>query len=125
MRYCTCLSKLSYILLLFTDKNECNENGMCPNGECVNMAGAYKCNCNEGFRQSPNQQICYGETFSSYRPSYGFSVLTVVTDWLISLCCQDIVLFSAALYCFANVLMMFSELYNSLSLFWCAACKSE
>ena len=41
--------------------NECkSDDPMCPNGKCVNMDGSYKCICNSGFRQSPNQQICYG-----------------------------------------------------------------
>lgn len=46
--------------LCCSDMNECMESGMCPNGECQNMAGAYKCLCNDGYRQSANQQICYG-----------------------------------------------------------------
>ena len=48
--------KLFYIL----DMNECAEAGMCPNGVCFNMDGSYKCRCNPGFKQSPNQQVCYG-----------------------------------------------------------------
>ena len=48
------------LLLCLPDMNECTESGMCPNGRCENMDGAYKCICDEGYRQSPNQQICYG-----------------------------------------------------------------
>lgn len=33
---------------------------MCPNGRCVNVDGSYKCVCNRGYRQSPNQQVCLG-----------------------------------------------------------------
>jgi hypothetical protein len=40
--------------------NECKTSRMCPNGRCINMNGGYKCECNAGFRQSLNQQICYG-----------------------------------------------------------------
>lgn len=41
--------------------NECETAQMCPNGRCVNMDGSYKCVCNPGFRQSANQQICFGK----------------------------------------------------------------
>ena len=51
---------LSELFLWSPDMNECTESGMCPNGRCENMDGAYKCICDEGYRQSPNQQICYG-----------------------------------------------------------------
>lgn len=40
--------------------NECAETNMCPNGRCVNVDGSYKCVCNRGYRQSPNQQVCLG-----------------------------------------------------------------
>lgn len=41
--------------------DECEHSGMCPNGECINMDGSYKCVCKPGYKQSPNQQICIGE----------------------------------------------------------------
>ena len=40
--------------------DECEHSGMCPNGECINMDGSYKCICKDGYKQSPNQQICIG-----------------------------------------------------------------
>ena len=40
--------------------DECEHDGMCPNGVCVNVDGSYVCRCDPGFRQSPNQQICIG-----------------------------------------------------------------
>ena len=40
--------------------DECEHDGMCPNGVCVNIDGSYVCRCDPGFRQSPNQQICIG-----------------------------------------------------------------
>jgi len=42
------------------DMDECEHDGMCPNGVCINVDGSYICRCNPGFRQSPNQQICIG-----------------------------------------------------------------
>ena len=46
---------------VFLDMNECAETNMCPNGQCVNMDGAYKCICNRGYKQSPNQMVCTGK----------------------------------------------------------------
>ena len=53
---------------LLADMNECETKKMCPNGQCFNMDGSYKCVCNPGYRQSPNQQICYGKSHTSKLP---------------------------------------------------------
>jgi len=55
--------------------NECEHAGMCPNGECVNVAGSYKCQCNPGYKQSPNQQICIGKLLFHLR--YFWAVATI------------------------------------------------
>ncbi len=44
------------------DMDECEHTQMCPNGDCINMDGSYKCVCKTGYKQSPNQQICIGES---------------------------------------------------------------
>ncbi|KAG8429674.1 hypothetical protein GDO86_019501 [Hymenochirus boettgeri] len=31
------------------DINECRLQGMCPNGECLNTIGSYRCRCKSGF----------------------------------------------------------------------------
>ena len=57
-----------------SDMNECKEKGMCPNGQCINMDGSYKCRCNRGYKQSPNQQICLGNVltwFNLFEEAYG------------------------------------------------------
>ncbi len=45
--------------------NECEAGEMCPNGECFNMDGSYKCRCLPGYKQTPNQQICIGKSYGS------------------------------------------------------------
>ena len=58
-----CINSAFQRYLMFdnvTDMNECEKSGMCPNGECINMDGSYKCRCNRGYKQSPNQQVCLG-----------------------------------------------------------------
>ena len=49
------------VVVMLADMDECAHSGMCPNGECFNIDGSYKCRCNEGYKQSPNQQICVGK----------------------------------------------------------------
>lgn len=44
-----------------SDENECRTKpGICPNGRCVNTAGSYRCDCNEGFEVSPSGTECIG-----------------------------------------------------------------
>ena len=60
--------------------DECSHEGMCPNGQCINVDGSYKCHCNDGYKQSPNQQICIGKllrsTFTSYETGFVRSLKT-------------------------------------------------
>lgn len=44
-----------------TDHDECQENGMCANGVCVNMHGSFKCQCHSGYILSPTGHSCIGE----------------------------------------------------------------
>ena len=49
------------------DINECLNNmgvklGMCHHGKCVNMEPGFKCRCNSGFKNHPDDDhICLGE----------------------------------------------------------------
>lgn len=48
------------------DENECRTKpGICPNGRCVNTAGSYRCDCNEGFEVSPSGTECIGNAPAS------------------------------------------------------------
>ena len=42
------------------DHDECEENGMCANGKCINMDGSFKCQCHEGFVLSASGHSCIG-----------------------------------------------------------------
>uniref|UniRef100_A0A8D2MIQ8 EGF-like domain-containing protein n=1 Tax=Zonotrichia albicollis TaxID=44394 RepID=A0A8D2MIQ8_ZONAL len=51
----------SECVLLPADENECRSKpGICPNGRCVNTAGSYRCDCNEGFEVSASGTECIG-----------------------------------------------------------------
>lgn len=42
------------------DRDECEEEGICENGRCINTPGSYICLCNVGFIQSQDKQFCIG-----------------------------------------------------------------
>lgn len=42
------------------DRDECEEEGICENGRCINTPGSYICLCNPGFIQSQDKQFCIG-----------------------------------------------------------------
>ena len=51
------------LFLLHPDINECTENGrLCVNGECINLDGSYRCECNPGFQLSPDGAFCLGKS---------------------------------------------------------------
>lgn len=41
--------------------NECQKTGMCANGQCINIDGGYRCQCNSGFQESVDGTTCTGE----------------------------------------------------------------
>ncbi|KAF2978190.1 hypothetical protein EK904_006755 [Melospiza melodia maxima] len=41
-----------------TDINECQLQGVCPNGECLNTMGSYRCTCKMGFVPDPTLSRC-------------------------------------------------------------------
>nr|XP_055027745.1 latent-transforming growth factor beta-binding protein 1 isoform X1 [Misgurnus anguillicaudatus] len=44
------------------DIDECQIQGVCPNGQCINNMGSYKCYCNTGFMPDPTLSTCIPET---------------------------------------------------------------
>lgn len=46
-----------------TDKNECEEEGICSDGKCINTERGYYCVCNPGFIQSQDRRSCIGNFF--------------------------------------------------------------
>uniref|UniRef100_A0A672TJ02 Fibrillin 2 n=1 Tax=Strigops habroptila TaxID=2489341 RepID=A0A672TJ02_STRHB len=54
---CTCANFLS-----FTDVDECAENiHLCENGQCLNVLGAYRCECEMGFTPTSDSKSCQGK----------------------------------------------------------------
>ncbi|VFV30379.1 latent-transforming growth factor beta-binding [Lynx pardinus] len=42
--------------------NECQLQGVCPNGECLNTMGSYRCTCKMGFGPDPTFSSCVPDT---------------------------------------------------------------
>ncbi|XP_039594040.1 latent-transforming growth factor beta-binding protein 1 isoform X5 [Polypterus senegalus] len=40
------------------DINECQLQGVCPNGECLNTIGSYRCSCKAGYMPDPTLSTC-------------------------------------------------------------------
>ncbi|XP_063299187.1 latent-transforming growth factor beta-binding protein 1 isoform X2 [Pelobates fuscus] len=43
------------------DINECRMQNACPNGECLNTIGSYRCTCKPGFVPDPTLSACIAE----------------------------------------------------------------
>uniref|UniRef100_A0AAR2KZH8 Latent-transforming growth factor beta-binding protein 1 n=1 Tax=Pygocentrus nattereri TaxID=42514 RepID=A0AAR2KZH8_PYGNA len=43
------------------DINECQLQGVCPNGNCINTMGSYRCLCKPGFMPDATLTTCYPE----------------------------------------------------------------
>lgn len=47
--------------IIFSDIDECsNGGGPCQNGKCVNTAGSYRCECQDGFNLGLDGRTCLG-----------------------------------------------------------------
>ncbi|KAM6956613.1 latent-transforming growth factor beta-binding protein 1 [Aplochiton taeniatus] len=44
------------------DINECQLQGICPDGDCVNTVGSYRCRCKPGFIPDPTLSSCIPDT---------------------------------------------------------------
>ncbi|XP_068088216.1 latent-transforming growth factor beta-binding protein 1 isoform X3 [Hyperolius riggenbachi] len=44
------------------DINECYMQGICPNGDCLNTLGSYRCTCKQGFVPDPTYSACVADS---------------------------------------------------------------
>lgn len=50
--------------------NECEVfPGVCPNGQCLNTAGSFRCECPEGLTLDATGRLCVGESVQGHLPS--------------------------------------------------------
>jgi len=50
-----------YIHIVVTDFDECENNlELCKNGQCLNDAGSFHCECDMGFSPTSDRQACEG-----------------------------------------------------------------
>ena len=53
---------------MFTDIDECTENGrICLNGDCMNTPGSYRCICQRGYELSPDGAFCLGMIYTQLK----------------------------------------------------------
>lgn len=47
--------------ICYSDIDECTENAeLCENGQCLNIPGGYRCDCEMGFTSTPDNRACQG-----------------------------------------------------------------
>ena len=55
-------SNACFTVYWFTDIDECLEQqNLCENGQCTNIAGSYECQCEIGYIPAEDKQSCVGE----------------------------------------------------------------
>ncbi|CAL8298159.1 unnamed protein product [Merluccius merluccius] len=58
------------------DVNECQLQGVCPNGECLNTVGSYRCRCKAGFMPDPSLATCIPYTAVEEEKGACFRLIT-------------------------------------------------
>ena len=53
-------------MFCLSDIDECVNNNLCGNGECVNTQGSYVCNCPEGYDSAVACRDLLGKTLLSH-----------------------------------------------------------
>lgn len=51
-----------------SDVNECHDESLCTNGQCVNTEGSFYCNCNRPWTPDSNKKKCVMATIAGERP---------------------------------------------------------
>lgn len=52
------------IFCWFTDLDECQLQGVCPNGNCRNTVGSYRCMCKPGYIPDPTLTTCIRKSYN-------------------------------------------------------------
>ncbi|KAK7478952.1 hypothetical protein BaRGS_00029819 [Batillaria attramentaria] len=55
---CNCPPGFRLLNGMCTDIDECLNPTLCQNGRCVNLPGSFRCECNPGFRPTPDSMGC-------------------------------------------------------------------
>ncbi|CDQ70677.1 unnamed protein product [Oncorhynchus mykiss] len=55
------------------DLNECQLQGVCPNGDCLNTMGSYRCSCKVGYIPDPTLSTCIRKSFITLPVSLSLS----------------------------------------------------
>ena len=48
--------------IMFADVDECMEQDVCRNGECMNLVGSFQCKCLSGYKLTSDRRQCIGKT---------------------------------------------------------------
>ena len=89
------------------DINECTENGkLCLHGNCVNAPGSYRCECDAGYKLSPDGAYCWGKYLLSCscrrltisKPPINCQVQVYKCGWMGSLLSYKMMIFKVCLY---------------------------
>ena len=56
------------MLRLFADVDECMEQDVCRNGECMNLVGSFQCKCFPGYKLSSDKRQCIGSRKKNQAP---------------------------------------------------------
>lgn len=66
------------MLISLIDIDECEDETICgKHGYCENTDGSYRCQCDRGYTNSPEDQVCVGMEDDSKHLDINASILTV------------------------------------------------